>query len=187
MSEAKTATRAAKDAATHAAETARDTTDKITDTTTDTMQKAADGGREMMLMGMHAAADMGQRLGDISYGRGHRILSSMTQAVDIYRDASERSAGNLQSLFSSWLTISRGAQQMQHAWLEMIDHALSRAAHKPQDLLRCRDLVELAEAQRDLYIDTVNQAVGSSTHMLQLAGRAVQEAARPLENGSHRR
>ena len=187
MSEAKTATRAAKDSATHAAETARDTADKITDTTTDTMQKATDGGREMMLMGMHAAADMGQRLGDISYGRGHRLLSSMTQAVDIYRDASERTAGNLQSLFSSWLTMSRGTQQIQHAWLEMMDHAISRAAHKPQDLLRCRDLVELAETQRDLYIDTINQAVGASTHLLQLAGRAVQEAARPLENGSDRR
>jgi hypothetical protein len=88
-------------------------------------------------------------------------------------------------LFTSYLTFGRGLQQMQHAWLEIVDHSLEKASHKPQDLFRCKNLVELAEVQRGLYLDTVNHAVESGSRLLELAGRAAQDAARPLQNHRH--
>jgi len=148
----------------------------------DTGSKVASEGREVMLMGMHAAADVNGRLADTAFDRGHRMLSHATHAMDIYRDAGERTASHVQALFTSYLTMGRGIQRMQHAWLEMIDHAAERAAHKPQDLLRCRTLVELAEVQRDLYVDAVNHAFDASSTLLELASKTTQEAVRPFQN-----
>ena len=53
-------------------------------------------------------------------------------------------------LFSSWMAMGRGLQQMQHACLEIFDQSMENAVHKPQDLLRCKTVVEVAEVQRDL-------------------------------------
>lgn len=147
--------------------------------------KAADRGRDMMMSSMHTAADVSSHAADISFGRGQHLLASAAHAMDVYRDASERSANRVQALMSSAMTLSRGIQQMQHAWLEMLDHSLEHAAHKPQDLLRCRTLVEVAEVQRDLYLDAINYAFESSSRLLELAGRMAQEAGRPLQTVTH--
>jgi hypothetical protein len=65
----------------------------------------------------------------------------------------------------------------------LLDRAVDRATHKPQDLLRCKTLEEFAEVQRDLYLDAVNHALESSTTLLtllQLAAQTAQQAMRPL-------
>ena len=80
------------------------------------------------------------------------------------------------------MTMGRGMQTMQHAWLEMLDHSMEHAAHKPQDLLRCKNLVELAEVQRDLYLDAVNHMFESTSRLFDLAGRTVQDAVHPLRS-----
>jgi hypothetical protein len=144
--------------------------------------KAAEQGREVLMMGMRTAAGVGSRVADVSFGRGHHMMSSAAQAMDIYRDASERSAERVKALFSSAMLMRRGLQTMQHAWLEIIDHTMENAAHKPQDLLRCKNMVELAEAQRNLYLDAVNHAFESTSRLLDLAGRTAQDAVRPLQS-----
>jgi hypothetical protein len=137
------------------------------------------------LMGVRTAAGVGSRVADIGLDRGHHLLASATHAMDIYRDASERSAERVQALFSSYLTFGRGLQAMQHAWLEIVDQTIENAAHKPQDLLRCKNMVEVAEVQRDLYIGTINHALESTTRLLEMAGRTAQDAARPLQSDHH--
>ena len=149
---------------------------------TNLSSKAVEQSREVMMMGMRTAAGVGGRVGDINFGRSQHLMSSAAQAMDIYRDASERSAERVQALFSSAMTFGRGLQTMQHAWLEMVDHSMEHAAHKPQDLLRCKNIVELAEVQRDLYIDAINHAFESTTRLLDLAGRTAQDAVRPLRS-----
>jgi hypothetical protein len=109
-------------------------------------------------------------------------MSSAAHMMDIYRDASERSAERVQALFSSAMMMGRGLQSIQHAWLEMMDHSIEHAAHKPQDLLRCKNVVELAEVQRDLYLDAINHAFESTGRLLDLAGRTAHDAVRPLRS-----
>jgi hypothetical protein len=142
--------------------------------------KAAEQSREVMLMGVRTAAGLGSRVADISFGRGHDIMSHAAHAMDIYRDATERSAERVQALFSSAMVMGRGWQSMQHAWLEMMDHSMEHATHKPQDLLHCKNLTELAEVQRDLYLDAINHAFESTSRLLDLASRTAQDAVRPL-------
>jgi len=173
------------DQARHAARVMTDSVAETADAATTMSSKVAEQGREVMMMAARTAAGVSGRVADISFGRSHRMLSSTATAMDIYRDASERSAERVHALLTSYMSLGRGLQQMQHAWLEKIDQRLEHAAHKPQDLLRCKNLIELAEVQRDLYLDTINYAVESGSRLLEMAGRTAQEAARPLQNGRH--
>jgi hypothetical protein len=143
-------------------------------------QRVAEQSREVMLLGVRAAAGMNGRIVDAGYGRSHHVLGAAARALDIFREAGDSSAENVQALFSAYMTLGRGAQQMQHACLEMLDRAVERAAHKPQDLLQCKTLEEFAEVQRDLYLGAVNHALESSTTLLQLAAKTAQEAMSPL-------
>jgi hypothetical protein len=170
------------DRAKDAARTVNDVVAETADAATVASSKVAEQGREVIMMAARTAAGVSSRVADISYGRSHTILNSTVQALDIYRDASERSAERVHALFSSYLTLGRGLQQMQHAWLEIVDRSLENASHKPQDVLRARNLVELAEVQRDLYLSTINHAVESGSRLLELAGRTAQEAVRPLQS-----
>lgn len=79
------------------------------------------------------------------------------------------------------MTLGRGMQQMQHVCLELLDHAVERATHKPQDLLRCKTLEEFAEVQRDLHLDAENHAFESRTTLLQLVAQTTQGVKRPLQ------
>jgi hypothetical protein len=133
----------------------------------------------------HAAAEVASRVADISLGRGHRLVTSAAHAMDVYRDASERSVERAQALFSSYVTFGRGLHDMRHVWLEIVDHTLENATHKPQGLLRCKNMVELAEVQRDLYLGAVNHALESTSRLMEIAGRTVQDAVRPLQQNRH--
>jgi hypothetical protein len=175
----------AQNGATHAKEAAQ----SITETVAETAQvaatlssKAAEQGREAMLKGVQTVAGVSSHVADINFDRSRDMMSSAAHAMDIYRDASERSAERVQALFSSAMVVGRGWQNMQHAWLEMMDHSMEHAAHKPQDLLRCKNIVEFAEVQRDLYLDAINHAFESASRMLDLAGRTAQDAVRPLRS-----
>jgi hypothetical protein len=176
----------------NATDRARDAGLSMTETVAETAHaaanmssKAAEQSRDALLMGVRTAAGVGSRVADISFGRGHHLLASAAQAADIYRDASERSAERVQALFSSYMTFGRGLQHMQHALLEMVDHTMENAVHKPQDLLRCKNMIELAEVQRDLYIDAINHAFESTSRLLDIAGRTAQDAVRPLQSHAH--
>lgn len=175
----------ATDRARAAGQSMTETVAETANAATNLSTKAAEQSREAMMMGMRTAAGVGSRVADISFGRGHHLMASAAHAMDIYRDASERSAERVQALFSSAVTLGRGLQSMQHAWLEMVDHTMENATHKPQDLLRCKNLVELAEVQRDLYVDAINHAFESTSRLLELAGRTAQDAVRPLQSRAH--
>jgi hypothetical protein len=168
---------------------ARDVVERAAERLTDTAETAAETsaelgerGKEVLLLGVHTAAGVGGQLADLSYGPGHRVLGSSAQVLDVYRDAAERSAERVQRLLACYMTLGCGMQQMQHAWLEMLGHSLDSAVHKPQDVLRCQNVIELAEVQRELYLDAVNRAFDGSSRLLEIAGRTVQDAVRPMQS-----
>jgi hypothetical protein len=179
------AAKAAQNGAERAKEVAQTMTDTVAETAhaaANLSSKAVEQGREAMLMGVRTAAGMGGSVADMNFGRSRDLMSSALHAMDVYRDASERSADRVQALFSSVMMMGRGLQTMQHAWLAMMDHTMEHAAHKPQDLFRAKNIVELAEVQRDLYLDAINHAFESTSRLLDLAGRAAQDAIRPLRS-----
>jgi hypothetical protein len=166
-----------------AVHSAVETVAEAVDTATAMSSKVVEEARAAMMMGVRTVANVGGRVADISFGRGHDLLASATHTMDIYRDAAERSAEGIQALFSSWMAMGRGLQQMQHTCLEIFDHSMDHVGHKPHDLLHCKTIVEVAEVQRDLYIDAINQAIASSSRLLETINHTARDAARPLQSG----
>jgi hypothetical protein len=154
---------------------------RTTDAAVEMTQRVAEQGREVMLLGVRAAAGMNGRLADAGYGRSHRALGAAARALQLCHEAAENNAENVEALFSAYMTMGRGLQQIQQTYLDMLDRAVDGAARRPQDLLRCKSIEEFAEVQRDLYVDVVNRAMESSTTLLQLAAQTAQQAMRPLQ------
>ena len=161
-------------------ESVADTVAKTADAAVEMGQRVAEQGHEVMMLGMRAAAGMNGRLAEVGCGRSHRLLGAMARALQIWHEAGDNTAENLQALFSSYLRLGQGLQQMQHVWLDMLDRTADEAAHRPQELLRCKSLEEFAEVQRNIYLGAVNRAVESSSTLLQLATQTAQQAMRPL-------
>jgi phasin family protein len=162
-------------------ESVTDTVSRTANAAVDITQRVADQGREAIWLGMRAAAGMNGRLAEVGYGRSHRFLEQAARVMDIYGQASDSTADSLRTLFNASLSFGRGVQQMQQTWLSLLDRSVNEATHQPQNLLRCRSLVELADTQREIYVDAVERAVESSTTMLQTAERVVREAMGPLQ------
>ena len=182
------AARSGQAAADIAGKAARDTVSETNDGVRNGAERAREAGQHVMHTASEvgrAAADVAEQAADISFGRGHQMVASAAHAMDVYRDASERSIERAQALFSSYMTFGRGLHDMRHVWLEMVDHTLERATHRPSELLRCKNVVELAETQRNLYLDAVNHAFEATGRLLDIAGRTAQDAVRPLQSNHH--
>ncbi len=177
-----TATKATKDSIEETARAAAQVTDRAVDAGKGVSETVSARGRDSMLMSARAPANLRGQAADIGFGRSHHMMSSAAHAMDIYRDAAERSAGRVQALMASAMTLGRGMAGIQHAWFEMADHTMEAAAHRPRDLLRCKTMIELAEVQRDLYLDAINHAFESTSRLLEMAGRTAQDAVRPLRS-----
>ena len=142
----------------------------------DVAQRSVEQSRDVAWLGMRTAAGVNSRFADTNYDRGQRALESAARVLDIYREAAESTAEKVQTLFTSWTALGRGAQQMQVAYLQLLDRTIKGASRKPQDLLRAKSVEELAQLQRDLYVDTVNHAIEASSSLLQMAGQIAQTA-----------
>lgn len=181
---AEDAVRSAVDESDEMAGDVAETVGRTADAAVDITQRVADQGREVIWLGMRAAAGVNGRLADVSYGSGHRLVEQAARMADIYSQASETTAEKLRQMFAAYLSVGHGVQQMQQAWLDLLNRSINEASHRPQDLLRCKSLVELADTQRDLYVSAVERAMEASTTMLQLAERVAREAMGPLQSGS---
>ena len=158
-----------------------DTVARTADAALEITQRVAEQGREVIWRGVAAAAGVNGSLAHVGYGRGHRMLEQSSRTLEIYREAGEATAAHFQALFASSLSLTRGMQEMQIVALRLFDHAVERNARKPQDMLHCKSMTEMAEVQRELCLDSVNYALEAGSTLLQIAGRVAQEAMRPLQ------
>jgi hypothetical protein len=176
------------DAANHATDQARNIGERGTEaaaeatrTAANVGQHAADQGQETISRGMRTMADASAPLVERSYGRGRRFVETSARVSDLYREAGEETAGDVQALNTTYSQLGQGMMRMQHAYFSALQQSLARAKRQPQDLLRCKSVVEFAEVQRDLYKDGVAFMLESSTTLMRLAGQIVQGATGPLE------
>jgi hypothetical protein len=163
------------------AEAAARTADTVADVTRDMTQRVADQGREAVRLGLRAVAGAQAPLADVSYDRSRRLVETTARVTDIYHDAAQRTADDVQALVGSFTSLGRGLQQYQHAYLDVLNRSLESVSRKQQDLFRANSPVELAEVQRDIYLDAVNNMLTGSTMLLQIAGQIAQEAVKPLQ------
>jgi hypothetical protein len=145
-------------------------------------EEMASKNREHFAEGMRAFADACAPMAEAGKDAHRRVVEASSRINDLYSEAAEGSARDVQALTSSCLQLGHGLLRLQKGYLNAVQQSLTEAKHHPQDLLACRSVTELAEVQRDFFLDGINFMVQSSTTMMQMAGEIVQNAAGPLEN-----
>jgi hypothetical protein len=144
-------------------------------------QQAARDGKETFARGMRAVAETAAPLADASFHEERRLIETSARVTDLFKEATSETAEDVQALTATYAQLGQGMLRMQHAYFNTVLHAMARARRQPKDLLRCRSVTEVAEVQRDMYMDGVAFMMESSTTLIRLAGEVVQGAARPLE------
>jgi hypothetical protein len=143
-------------------------------TATEQSQENLNAGVQLLLQAQAPLAEVG-------YEQGRRFAAASARIADLYREAAERSADDTHALVAAFSSLGRGLQQWQHACFDLMSRSLERAAGRREALFRCRSAVELAEAQRDLYLDGIDTLFTSSVTLLELSSRIAQDAVRPLQ------
>jgi hypothetical protein len=183
--EARQAGEKSAEAAKQTAETAADATRRTAEAAADVTRRVAARGNEVAMSSLRAIAGAQGPLADAGFDQSQRALEVTTRVTDVYHDAAERAANDLDALIGSWTSLGRGLQRWQHAYFDQLQQFMGSVARKRQDLLRCNSPVELATVQRDLYVDLVKRAFEANTTLLQLTGQIAQEAVRPLRERAH--
>ncbi len=143
--------------------------------------RAIEQSREGVRQGFRTVAEAQRPVAERGYAQGQQAIETAARVSEAYRQAAERTAEDVQALAVSWTHFVRGVQQWQHAYFDMAQRAFQRFGSRPQELLRANSMVEAAQVQRDLYVETVNNAIASSSTLLQLAGQIAQDTVRPLQ------
>jgi len=97
------------------------------------------------------------------------------RGIQVYRQATENTAENLDAVLMCSLDLGHRAQRMQQAWLCVLGRSLSLAVRGPAGLLYFKSMAELIEAQQSMYVEAYN-AVECGTRLLQLPMRVAHKA-----------
>jgi len=151
------------------------------DTTVNFARRMTEEGRETLGHGLQRMAELGAPLADMGYGESRNLIEASARVTDLYHRTTEETAEDMQALVASYTQLGQGLQRMQSTYINMLQGALSHSRRQPRDLLRCKSVTELAEVQRDLYMDGVAFMLDSSTTMFRLAGQVMESAVAPLE------
>ena len=177
----------AADATRSTARAAAETVGRGAETAAETARRAAELGRETAMSGLRAMANAQGPLTEAGFEQSRRALEITSRVTDVYRQAAERAADDVHAIFDSWMSLGRGVQQWQQAYVDASRQSLESLATKRQNMLQSDSPVRFAEVQRDLYVDLVSNTVQASTRLLELTGQIVQDLVRPLRERAQAR
>ena len=151
---------------------------------TQAARRAMEQGQQAMEVGWRSLAQAQAPLAEAGLEQTRRVTETAARVTDIYREASERTTEDIQALLRCAGVLGRGFQRWQHACMDLVQQSTGRAADKRRMLFHASSPTELAEAQRDFFIDVVNHMFTASTALFQLAAQIAQDAIRPLQERS---
>ena len=149
----------------------------IRSTALDTQNTVTTGARLVAEAAHHAV--------DASVAEARHAAEASAKVAAAQRTAAQETAGNVQALSSTYTQLGQGVLKMQRAYFDLLQDAMEKARQRPQQIMGCRSIPELAQVQRELYADGVGFMLNASTRMLQVAGEVVGNASRPLEARAH--
>lgn len=151
------------------------------ETVADALRTTVERGEEAVAFGLRAAAGWQEPLAEAGFSQTRRLTEATVRVTEVYREATERAAGDVQAILASYSSLRHGLQQWQHTWLDLLRQSFGQAEGRRHDLVGAGSIVAFAEWQRDAYLEAVNRVVDANTRLLQLAGQIAQDASRPLQ------
>lgn len=155
---------------------------RATDAIAETARSTTEQGQQVLETGIRLMAGAHAPFVDAGYQQSRRVIESSAHITNAYREATERSAEDAQALLAAYSNIGRGLQHWQHACFDLLAQSMERGTQKRRALSQCNSMVELAQLQRDVYLDMIDGWFTSSTTLLQLAGQIAHDAVRPLQD-----
>ena len=144
-------------------------------------QRVAEQAQAGLQVGLHALAEMQAPLAAVSTSQSRQLMEITTSVTDICHEAAQRSGDDVRAVTESFHNLARGLQTYQRAYLDLLSRSIEGVSRKQHDVLQANSPVKLAEIQRDIYIDVVNNLFAGSPTLLQIAGKIAQDAVRPLQ------
>ena len=148
---------------------------------TEAARNALEQGQRLMEAGWQNLAQAQAPLAEAGFEQTRRTAETAARVSDIYREATERTSEDIQALLRCGGILGRGLHRWQHACMDLTQQATGRVADKRGRLFHASSPTELAEVQRDFFIDAVNHIFTTSTTLFQLGVQIAQDAMRPLQ------
>ncbi|MDB5396976.1 MAG: hypothetical protein JWM91_4482, partial [Rhodospirillales bacterium] len=113
--------------------------------------KTADGPRKIGETANHTVETIRSATRDVTDDlkqNAENVTRDAAKAGILYRDTASETMDRMQALMSSFIQLTRGAQEVQHTFWEVTQQSFRAAISEPTELAQCRSLTEFAEKQR---------------------------------------
>lgn len=125
--------------------------------------------------------------GDHNGGSGNGAQAAKTaadrmpHAIDRGADAAAARTHDMAIAFkTSYGVFTDGIQELQHAYWSILQQSFDVAASAPAELMRCRNMTEVAEIQREVLHKCLDGLVDANRALMNVSNRVTESATRPL-------
>jgi hypothetical protein len=107
-----------------------------------------------------------------------RVAGTAARATD----EAARTARDLTGAFAnSYNALADGIQELQHGYWRIVQQSVDIAATAPAEMMRCRNLTELSELQREIFSKYLDGVVDANRTLMDVSARVAGNAVRPLQ------
>jgi hypothetical protein len=93
-----------------------------------------------------------------------------------------RTARDLTGAFAnSYSVFADGIQELQHGYWRIVQQSVDIAATTPAEVMRCRNLTELSELQREIFNKYLDRVVDANRTLMDVSARVAGNAMKPLQ------
>jgi len=172
---------AKKDEQNKAAETAR----AVTNEAAKVGEQSARAGADMARRGAETARDTMQSGVTMATQSFQRLNDQFTQALGFNgpqaEELSRRSSQNLQAVSQASSVLMKGAQEVSHEVLGLVQDRVQKNIDGLGRLAGCRSVQDFVATQSDLMRDGLQQVIDTNKRIAELSVRVAEEAARSIQ------
>src|SRR5215217_4166248 len=170
-----------KKAADEAARTARTATDEAARMG----EQAARAGADVLRRGTETARDTLQAGLNTASESLQRVTDQFTQALGFNGPQAEelahRSSQNLQAVSQASSVLMKGAQEVSHEVLGLVQDRMTKNIDGLSRLAGCRSVQDFVAVQSDLVRDGLQQVIDTNKRVAEVSVRIADEAARSIQ------
>ena len=108
-------------------------------------------------------------------------VDRMAHTTDRSADAAAARAHDMAiALKTSYGVFADGIQELQHAYWNILQQSFDVAANAPAELMRCRNMTEVAEIQREVMHKCLDGLVDANRALMTVSNRVTESATKPL-------
>jgi len=106
-------------------------------------------------------------------------IAALTKA---YGEGAEFTAERLKVLMTAYSTYARGFQEMQQTYADLVHRSMELTQRATRELIRCTSVTDMADAQRDLLREGMDEFFQGSAKILKASSKAVDDVVKPIQD-----